>query len=127
VPSVPGYLVDVKHELSKEVKAELEKHNSPLLKRLTIQERPGKMVFRYWQEGPGYDRNFQTMESVINAIRYIHANPVRRGLVQQERQWTFSSARFYETEGREHDPRCPKITPLPAEYFQGYFGSKELP
>jgi hypothetical protein len=54
-----------------------------------------------------------------------HLDAVRRKLVQ--RAWTFSSARFYETDGKEHDPRCPKVTPLPAEYFQGYFGRKAVP
>ncbi len=31
----------------------LKANGSPLLKTLTLQERPGKMTFRYWQEGPG--------------------------------------------------------------------------
>jgi putative transposase len=39
-----------------------------LLQRLTIQERPGKMSFRYWPEGPGYDRNLSTERAVMAAI-----------------------------------------------------------
>jgi hypothetical protein len=37
--------------------------------------RPGKMVFRFWQEGPAYDRNLQTQAAVLAAIDYIHLNP----------------------------------------------------
>jgi putative transposase len=126
-PDISGFLSALKNVMAKDIKAQLEAAKSPLLKRLTAQERPGKWVFRYWQEGPGYDRNMQTHEAVINAIEYIHMNPVRRKLVQRASQWNFSSARFYETDGKEHDLRCPKVSPLPAEYFQGYFGRKDLP
>jgi putative transposase len=126
-PNVPGYLVSIKEPMSKSVKALLAEHRSPLVKELTIHERPGKEAFRYWQEGPGYDRNLQTADAVISAIDYIHANPVRRGLVQRNCQWVWSSASFYESDGRKHDRRCPTVMPLPAEYFQGYVGRKTLP
>ncbi len=50
-----------------------------LLNQLTIRERPGKTVFRFWQEGPGYDRNLNTAKSILSSIDYIHNNPVKRG------------------------------------------------
>lgn len=126
-PNLPGYLAGIKERMSKAIKVELQDRRSPLLAKLTVHERPGKQAFRYWQEGPGYDRNLQTQDAVINAIDYVHANPVRRGLVKQNRQWPWSSARFYESHGTEYDPRAPRIQPLPPEFFQGYFGRKELP
>jgi REP-associated tyrosine transposase len=34
--------------------------NSRRVDRLSMRERPGKACFRFWQEGPGYDRNLNT-------------------------------------------------------------------
>ena len=52
---IPDYLsrLKLKEPFSKEIKQLLVKANSPLLKRLTVRERPSKTCFRYWQEGPG--------------------------------------------------------------------------
>src|SRR5262249_23571968 len=49
------------------------------VQRLTVVERPGKTVFRFWQEGPGHDRNLRNPVAVANAITYIHNNPGSRG------------------------------------------------
>ncbi len=68
----------IKQPYSVRIKRLLEADYSPLLERLTVQERPGKTAFRYWQEGPGYDRNLSTERVVLAAIDYIHNNPVRR-------------------------------------------------
>ena len=48
---------------------------------------------------------------------YIHANPVKRKLVQSIVDWRWSSARFYATDGQHIDPLLPKITPLPREFW----------
>src|SRR5262245_33144976 len=61
---ISDFLSRVKQPLSAQVHADLQAANSPLLKRLTVRERPGKMVFRFWQEGPGYDRNLFAVKSV---------------------------------------------------------------
>ena len=65
------------------------------MKELTIQERPGKTVFRFWQEGPGHDANLRDRESIVKAIRYMHFNPVKRGLCATPDDWAWSSARQY--------------------------------
>jgi putative transposase len=96
---------------------DLKRHRSRLLERLTIQERPGRMVFRFWQEGPGFDRNLFTVKAVTASLDYIHSNPVKRGLCQKARDWRWSSARYYEEEGCKMDPLLPKLTPLPAEFW----------
>ena len=39
----------------------------------------GKVAYRFWQRGGGYDRNFNEPESIYAEIEYLHNNPVRRG------------------------------------------------
>lgn len=50
---------------------------------------------RFWQRGGGFDRNIVSRDALRNAIRYIHLNPVRRGLVDDPLDWPWSSARFH--------------------------------
>jgi putative transposase len=99
-PTIDRYLARIKQPFSKWVKQQLAVSNhlrtkSTLLDRLTIQERPGKTCFRFWQEGPGYDRNLSTPAPIEAAIDYIHLNPVRRGLVERAVDWKWSSASWY--------------------------------
>jgi len=42
---------------------------------------------------------------------------VQRGLCVKARDWRWSSARFYETDGRETDELLPTVVPLPAEFW----------
>jgi putative transposase len=111
-------LYAIKRPFSYRIKQLLSRSGSPLLDRLTVQERPGKTVFRFWQEGPGYDRNLSTEQIVLNVVDYIHANPVRRGLVAQARDWKWSSIRWYEAEGATSDPDLPTIHGLPGDFFR---------
>ncbi len=66
--NIAGYLAQIKQPLSKHVSAMLPP-DSPLAVKLTVQERPGKTCFRFWQEGPGYDRNLTSPSAVRNASR----------------------------------------------------------
>src|SRR5262249_46274036 len=50
---------------------------------------------RFWQPGGGYDRNITSAAALRAVIDYIHANPVRRGLVARAEDWEWSSARWY--------------------------------
>ena len=106
----------IKRPFSFRIKRLLEAEKSRLLNTLTVEQRPGVRTFRYWQEGPGYDRNLDRVETVLAAIDYIHLNPVRRGLVARAADWQWSSARWYE--GLPYDPnvRVPKLEKLPAEF-----------
>jgi putative transposase len=113
-PAIDRYLALIKQPFSKLVKDLLLEIKSPLVDRLTIQERPGKKSFRYWQEGPGYDRNLNTATSIEAAIDYIHHNPVRRGLVKQAIDWKWSSAGWYLLEPpRQQGTGLPLIHGLP--------------
>jgi putative transposase len=113
--SISRFLAAVKRPCSVNVKADLTASGSRLLKRLTVRERPGKTAFRFWQEGPGYDRNLQTEGAVLAAIDYLHLNPVRRGLVKTATAWRWSSARWYFSHHKDVDPALPKLQYPPAE------------
>jgi len=115
---ISRFLAAVKRPVSVKVKADLRASGSDLLTRLTVQERPGKNVFRFWQEGPGYDRNLQTEKSVSAAIDYIHQNPERRKLVRRLQDWRWSSFRWYASQGQEIDPDLPEIHYPPPELFR---------
>ena len=114
-PDFGLFLASFKQPFSKFVKEILKANDSRLLEQLTIQERPGKMVFRLWQEGGGYDRNLFEPAAVENSINYIHLNPVRRKLVKKAVDWKWSSARFYLL--GEIDEDLPTLTKPPGELF----------
>ena len=57
----------------------------------------GDTSYRFWQRGGGYDRNIWTPEEIREKINYIHANPVRRGLVERPVDWPWSSWRAWTT------------------------------
>ena len=114
---IDNLLKAIKRPHSGRIKKLLAKENDPLLDQLTVQERPGTRTFRYWQEGPGYDRNLSTESVVMAAIDYIHLNPVRRGLVARAIDWKWSSAGWYGSDKSLHDPDLPTIHGLPWDFF----------
>src|SRR2546425_10648796 len=50
----------------------------------------------FWQAGGGFDRNVVQPHTLLPMIEYIHANPVRRGLVSRREEWKWSSAGWHE-------------------------------
>lgn len=48
----------------------------------------------FWQ-ARSYDFNVWTTKKRVEKLRYMHRNPVRRGLVKLPEQWRWSSYRFY--------------------------------
>jgi len=50
---------------------------------------------RFWLPGGGYDRNVWSDVEAHEKIGYVHANPVRRGLVAFAEDWPWSSARAW--------------------------------
>jgi putative transposase len=50
----------------------------------------------FWQ-ARYYDFNVFTEEKRVEKLRYMHANPVKRGLVDRPEDWVWSSYRFYQT------------------------------
>jgi putative transposase len=51
---------------------------------------------RFWQKRY-YDFNVYTEDKRIEKLRYIHRNPVTRGLVAQPADWKWSSFRAWKT------------------------------
>ena len=107
----------IKRPFSFRIEQQLIETGSSLLDRLTVRERPGKNVFRFWQEGGGYDRNLVSADTVEAAINYIHTNPAGRGLCERAADWKWSSCRHYQQDRRPHDQDLPAIHGLPAEFF----------
>jgi putative transposase len=107
----------IKRPYSYRIKQQLISTSSPLLRRLTICQRPGVEAFRYWQEGPGYDRNLTEANTILSAIDYIHLNPIRRRLCEAAVGWRWSSARHYAVEGAPEDPMLPTVHGLPPEFL----------
>ncbi len=44
-----------------------------------------------------YDFNIRDYQQFVDKLRYIHRNPVRRGLVEKPEDWPWSSFRHYAT------------------------------
>ncbi len=99
----------IKRPFSYRIKQLLTEVQSSLLGKLTVRQRPGVEAFRFWQEGPGYDRNLVTIEAASAAAEYIHLNPVRRGFVEHEWDWHWSSARDYLNRCAGPDSSLPTI------------------
>jgi len=85
---------DFKEEVARKAIGYLRVYAPAWLPRITVRE--GKRLrHRFWQPGGGYDRNAYDLAIVHAMIEYIHANPVRRGLVVRPEDWEWSSAGWY--------------------------------
>jgi putative transposase len=59
--------------------------------RRLIGDRPHFWATRY------HDFNVFTAKKTVEKLRYLHRNPVKRGLVERPEQWAWSSFRHYAT------------------------------
>lgn len=117
-PRFGPYLANIKQPCSKQIKEVLVRHESSLVEQLTVREREGKYCFRFWQEGPGFDRNLFSQDAILASIDYIHKNPVERDLCQRATDWNWSSARYYLNDPpRQQDVRLPFIHGPPPGLF----------
>jgi len=55
----------------------------------------GESVKRAFWQARFYDFNVWTTKKRVEKLRYMHRNPVKRGLVKSPEQWRWSSYRFY--------------------------------
>jgi len=108
-------LAAIKRPLSYRIKEQLRESDHPLLRKLTVRERPGTFRFRFWQEGPGYDRNLSSSKAISAAVDYIHLNPVRRGLCENALSWKWSSARCYHYPEEPVDADLPSVHGFPPD------------
>ena len=93
--TIAQLLFAIKRPFSQRVKRLLGETDTELVAKLTIQERPGKTAFRFWQEGGGYDRNIRNLKTLKLTVDYVHNNPLRRGLCATPADWWWSSWKFY--------------------------------
>jgi putative transposase len=92
---VCGYVVMPEHVhllVSEPKKALLSKAIQALKLSVSVQsrERP------FWQ-ARYYDFNVHNEEKRVEKLRYMHRNPVKRGLVEKPEDWPWSSFRHYRT------------------------------
>jgi putative transposase len=88
------FLQAVKEPVARQAIDHLKRNAPSWLPRVTVRE--GQRVrLRFWQPGGGYDRNVTSIETLRAMIDYLHANPVRRGLVARAEEYEWSSARWY--------------------------------
>jgi putative transposase len=67
-----------------------------IFKQLTSSELKSASQKQFWQRRY-YDFNVHTSEKLTEKIRYIHRNPVTRGLVSKPEQYRWSSFTHYAT------------------------------
>ena len=73
----------------------VEQNAPTFLARMADVQPDGTVTHRFWQRGGGYDRNLRSLADVYEKIRYVHGNPVRRGLVERAEDWPWSSAKAW--------------------------------
>ena len=84
-------VADIKRPVGQKAVAFLEEASPEFLERLTVHNR-SRTYRRFWQAGPGQDRNVYDPSTAHQIVEYIHANPVRRGLAARPEDWVWSSA-----------------------------------
>ena len=96
--SISDMLLSIKQPVSRKAINYLKKNNPDGLKCLATSQihRP----YHFWQKGGGYDRNITKVKTIIDLVRYIHNNPVRKGLVESAAQWYYSSAADWQGTGK---------------------------
>lgn len=67
-----------------------------VLKQQTSRKLKRRGEVRFWQRRY-YDFNVHNEEKRIEKLRYMHRNPVKRGLVEKPEDWPWSSFRHYAT------------------------------
>jgi putative transposase len=67
-----------------------------VLKQQTSRKLKVRGAVQFWQRRY-YDFNVWSEEKRIEKLRYMHRNPVRRGLAERPEDWAWSSFRHYAT------------------------------
>jgi putative transposase len=97
--SVSQFLTSVKRPVTLKALSHVRKSAPAFLSRMEDRQPGGRLHYRFWQRGGGYDHNLTEPQTVWAEIDYIHANPVRRGLCRTAIAWRWSSAAEYERPG----------------------------
>ena len=92
----------LKTQVARTVLSRWRAAHAPILSKVAVKGRA-----RFWQHGGGFDRNVRDLDEFTKAVRYIHRNPVERGLVARPDDWMWSSVRWWQgnrSEEIECDP-----------------------
>jgi len=109
---VATILKAIKQPVARKALAYIRSESPRWLERLKIERPNGRLEYRFWQQGGGYDRNIHQAKTAWSVVEYIHNNPVRRGLADYPTDWEWSSARWYagdENVRLEMDDRPPDL------------------
>ena len=87
--SISNILKDIKSDTARKAVKYLKENQPSGLSLLSTGQKYRK--YRFWQKGGGYDRNIIKENTLIDSVRYIHNNPVRKALVDQPDKWRYSS------------------------------------
>ncbi|HOI56125.1 MAG TPA: transposase [Phycisphaerae bacterium] len=102
---ISGILWRIKRRVTHEATRYLAAADPEFLERRLLDGQPnGRFTHRFWQRGGGYDRNLWRVGELREKVDYIHANPVRRGLVAHPRDWPWSSWRAWNEEANDPLP-----------------------
>ncbi len=88
--SISRILKTIKQPVATKAIHYLKQHNPDGLTQLATGQKFQKL--RFWQKGGGYDHNVTEIDTLLQTIRYIHLNPVRKGFVDSPEEWFYSSA-----------------------------------
>jgi putative transposase len=115
-PRQPNYSISrileaIKLPVTRRAKSYLQRAAAESVEVMRDEQPNGRVAFRFWQRGGGYDRNLFEPEAIHAEIDYIHHNPVRRGLVASAEDWFWSSARGYA--GRSDSLLIPDTASVP--------------
>jgi putative transposase len=95
--TIASLLTTIKQSVAKRALLWLRQEAPEFLEQLEDRQPNGQRHYRFWQRGGGYDRNLRTVADIHRNIEYVHANPVRRGLVKAPDDWPWSSYRAWQT------------------------------
>ncbi len=93
--SISEILQSMKQPVARKVLHAARKHGELALRPYITREKA--TPFRFWQAGGGYCQNVWSDKMLSTHFHYIHANPVRRDLVQHPEDWNWSSAHAWAT------------------------------
>ncbi len=87
--SISNILKDIKTDTARKAVKYLKENNPSGLSKLRTSQQYRK--YRFWQKGGGYDRNIIKENTMMDSVRYIHHNPVRKDPVDEPGKWYYSS------------------------------------
>jgi putative transposase len=93
---ISGFLRSIKNSSAKRILNRLRKQHPSILEDLQAKGVGADSLYRFWQAGPGYDKNIWTLGKAVEKANYCHRNPVARGLVASPEDWKWSSYRSLE-------------------------------